>query len=409
VSANRELEVINAACINKDFHVILEEDAGQMFETYRDVIDHMTIAYSTTKSIPTVAGLVSKFKYFKALPPEDISATKYHLAQLRDEYKAEKLDRIIKDAYERLKTEGVDDAMYNLDKNMARLSKNSVVVHDLNVTDVDATVRYFRKLRDIRDSHDGDIGIKIGIPEFDFCLPMGISTGMYGIIMAFPAVGKSWMTQYMAVQAWKKGRRPMIISAEMTETEVRNRLITIIGEGKWSHRELSGGMVDIDAFEEWGTETLEGKQDFVIISNEGIGAITPAAIRAKIEQYQPDIVFVDYLQLMDDGNRGGGRTENIVNVSIEMKRIALSTGVPIVAIVSATPEKDQRTMETPPELSQTGWARQIAYDADWAIAIGREKNSDQMEVVFRKNRNGMMGDFVINVDFDRGIWKSAAF
>jgi replicative DNA helicase len=409
MSANRELEVINAVCKHKDFHVILEEDAVQMFETYRDVIDHLLIAYSAAKTIPTAKSLSEKFKYFKVLPDEDISATKYHIMQLREEYKADKFERIIKNAYETYKEEGVDQGMFVLDKNMSRLSQNSVVVHDLDVTNVDDTVRYFRKLKEQKDLYGGDIGIKIGIPEFDFCLPMGISEGMYGVVMAFPAIGKSWMAQYMAVQAWKKGRKPMIISAEMTEKEVRNRLITIIGEGKWSHRELSSGMVDIDSFERWGKEELEDKQEFIIISNEGVGAITPAVIRAKIEQHQPDIVFVDYLQLMDDGNRGGGRTENIVNVSIEIKRIATSTGVPIVAIASATPEKDQRAMEEPPELSQTGWAKQIAYDADWAISIGREKNSDQMEVVFRKNRNGMLGDFVINVDFDRGIWKSAAF
>jgi hypothetical protein len=38
----------------------------------------------------------------------------------------------------------------------------------------------------------------------------------------------------------------MIISLEMSETEVRNRVLAIMGEGLWSHRKLSNGEVEID-------------------------------------------------------------------------------------------------------------------------------------------------------------------
>jgi hypothetical protein len=59
-------------------------------------------------------------------------------------------------------------------------------------------------------------------------------------------------------------------------------------------------------------------------------------------------------------------------------------------------------MNSVPTLGQTSWSRQIAYDADWLLALGRAANSDVLECVFRKNRNGFLGEFVVQVDFDSG-------
>ncbi len=59
--------------------------------------------------------------------------------------------------------------------------------------------------------------------------------GQLGVFLAYPGIGKSWLSLYFAVQAWKQGRSPMIISLEMSEVEVRNRVFAIMGEGVWSH------------------------------------------------------------------------------------------------------------------------------------------------------------------------------
>jgi hypothetical protein len=39
------------------------------------------------------------------------------------------------------------------------------------------------------------------------------------------------------------------------------------------------------------------------------------------------------------------------------------------------------------------------------MALGRASNSDVMECVFRKNRHGFMGEFMVQVDFDKGHYK----
>jgi replicative DNA helicase len=96
------------------------------------------------------------------------------------------------------------------------------------------------------------------------------------------------------------------------------------------------------------------------------------------------------------------------NLSRELKLLAISEEVPIIAISSATPD-DVTDMNSVPTLGQTSWSRQIAYDADFLLALGRAANSDVIQAVFRKNRNGFLGEFMVQVDFDRGIFKYVDF
>jgi replicative DNA helicase len=113
-------------------------------------------------------------------------------------------------------------------------------------------------------------------------------------------------------------------------------------------------------------------------------------------------VFIDYLQLMqDNAGTSSNETVKIKNLSRELKLLAISEQVPIIAIASATPD-DASDLESVPQLGQVAWSRQIAYDADWVLAMGRKQNSDALECAFRKNRHGFLGDFIMFADFDKG-------
>jgi hypothetical protein len=87
-----------------------------------------------------------------------------------------------------------------------------------------------------------------------------------------------------------------------------------------------------------------------------------------------------------------------------LKLLAISQQLPILAIASATPD-DSTDLESVPQLGQVAWSRQIAYDADWVLSMGRKANSDILEAAFRKNRHGFMGDFYLEIDFDKGTFK----
>jgi replicative DNA helicase len=111
---------------------------------------------------------------------------------------------------------------------------------------------------------------------------------------------------------------------------------------------------------------------------------------------------------MSPNQKSDNETVRMKNLSRELKLMAISEEVPIIAISSATPD-DVKDLSSAPTLGQTAWSRQIAYDADWVMALGRATNSDIIECVFRKNRNGFMGDFLVQVDFDRGYYRYKDF
>jgi len=393
-----EAEVITALCKNKDIHVLFENNVENLLLNCGDIWDFTKDYYNETRQVPDISIIVDRFKDFD--PVLTTSPTVYAVNRLKETYLDETLRGSVKKAAQLLQGNESSKALTSLTKDIASLSRITAKVRDLDVTDVDDAVSYFEKTR--QESMNGDVGVKTGIASFDICLPMGISKGQLGVLLAYPAIGKSWLALYLAVQAWKHGKVPLILSLEMTEQEVRNRILTIIGDGKWSHRYMSAGRVNDEEFKAWAKEYLEGKQPFKIISNDGGSEVNPNVIRAKIDQYKPDLVIIDYLQLMTDNAASNqNETVKIKNLSRELKLLAISEQVPVIAIASATPG-DASDLESVPQLGQVAWSRQIAYDADWVLAMGRKQNSDALECAFRKNRHGFLGDFIMMVDFDKG-------
>ena len=397
---NTEARVISALLSDKQMHVLLQANVENLLRTHNDVWNFIRLYFDNNGTVPPISLVVEKFRDFQ--PVENVGATKHHLEELQTEYLNDSLKDILRSAAGEVQTGNGTEALNGLITKTSELKKNTSAIRDIDATDLESAVAYFEKIKEQKET--GQIGIKTGLPGFDNYLPSGIMPGQLGVFLAYPGIGKSWLALYFAVQAWKQGRSPLVISLEMSETEVRNRVFAIMGEGLWSHRKLSNGEVEIDMLKNWHKNKVEGRPEFHIISNDNGGEINPSVVRGKIDQYKPDFVIVDYLQLMAPNQKSDNETVRMKNLSRELKLMAISEEVPIIAISSATPD-DVKDLSSAPTLGQTAWSRQIAYDADWVMALGRATNSDIIECVFRKNRNGFMGDFLIQVDFDKGYYR----
>ena len=379
---------------------MLQANVEGILKTHLDVWQFIRKYYEHNSTVPPVELVVEKFRDFEIA--DGVGSTKHHLEELQAEYLVNSLKDILRSAATDVQGGLGVEALETLISKTAELRKNTAAIRDIDVTDLDSAVAYFENLK--KQQEAGALGIKTGLPGFDNYLPSGIMPGQLGVFLAYPGIGKSWLSLYFAVQAWKQGRSPMIISLEMSEVEVRNRVFAIMGEGVWSHRKLSAGQVEMDMLKSWHTKSVKGRPEFHIISNDTGGDITPLVLRGKIDQYKPDFVIVDYLQLMSPNSKSDNETIRMKNLSRELKLMAIAEEVPIIAISSATPD-DVTKLETVPTLGQTAWSRQIAYDADWVLALGRASNSDIIECVFRKNRNGFMGEFLVQADFDKGYYR----
>jgi replicative DNA helicase len=397
---NTESKLISAVLKDKQVHVLLQANVDNLLRTHNDIWEFIRNYTENNSSVPPLNLVVEKFRDFH--PVEGVGATKHHLEELQTEYLNDNLKDIIRSAATEIQNGQGPEALDSLITKTSELKKNTSVIRDIEVTDLDSAMAYFENVK--KQQELGLVGIKTGLPGFDNYLPAGIMPGQLGVFLAYPGIGKSWLSLYFAVQAWKQGKSPLVISLEMSETEVRNRVFTIMGEGLWSHRKLSSGDIELEDLKRWHKTHLQGKPEFHIISNDTGGDITPSVLRGKIDQYKPDFVIVDYLQLMSPNQKSDNETVRMKNLSRELKLMAIGEEVPIMAISSATPD-DVTKLDTVPTLGQTAWSRQIAYDADWVLALGRGSNSDIIECVFRKNRNGFMGEFLVQADFDKGWYK----
>ena len=395
-----EAKVLSAVLKDKQIHVLLQANVDNILRTHKDVWEFIRNYSEQNSSIPPVDLVVEKFRDFQ--PVENVGATKHHLDELQVEYLNDSLKEIIRTTATDMQSGNGNKVLEDIIQKTSELKKNTAAIRDIDATDIESALSYFEEVR--KKQELGAMGIKTGLSGFDDYLPSGILPGQLGVFLAYPGIGKSWLSLYFAVQAWKQGKTPLIISLEMNETEVRNRVYTIMGEGLWTHRKLSAGEIEPEDLKRWYDQNIEGKPPFYIVSNDTGGEITPSVLRGKIDQYKPDFVIVDYLQLMSPNQKSDNETVRMKNLSRELKLMALAEEVPIIAISSATPD-DVTKLDTVPTLGQTAWSRQIAYDADWVIAMGRGTNSDVMEVAWRKNRNGMMTDFYVQVDFNRGWFK----
>ena len=402
--SNVESKLISAVLQDKQVHVLLQANVQNLMLTHGDIWEFIRSYFEKNGSTPPTDLVVDKFRDFS--PVEGVGATKYHLEELQTEFMNTSLKELVRTAAADIQSDKSAEALEMLIAKTSELKKNSSAIRDIDATDIEDAVAYYENAQ--MQAALGIQGIKTGLPGFDDYLPAGITPGQLGVFLAYPGIGKSWLSLYFAVQAWKLGKTPMVVSLEMSETEVRNRVFTIMGEGLWSHRKLSAGDIEIEDLKRWHKAKLEGKPEFHIISNDSGGEVTPSVLRGKIDQYKPDFIIVDYLQLMSPNQKSENETVRMKNLSRELKLMAISEEIPILAISSATPD-DVTKLDTVPTLGQTAWSRQIAYDADWVMALGRGPNSDVIECVFRKNRNGFMGEFLVQVDFDKGWYKYKDF
>jgi hypothetical protein len=265
---NTEAKLITAVLKDKQIHVLLQANVDNLLRTHSDIWNFIRLYSENNQSLPPVDLVREKFRDFE--PVDGIGATKHHLEELQVEYLNDSLKDIIKNAAGEVQGGQGPKALETLITKTSELKKNTASIRDIDATDLESAVAYYENVQ--KQNELGQVGIKTNLPGFDNYLPSGIMPGQLGVFLAYPGIGKSWMALYFAVQAWKQGKSPMVISLEMSETEVRNRIFAIMGEGLWSHRKLSKGEIEIDMLKSWHKNKVEGRPEFHIISNDSGGA-----------------------------------------------------------------------------------------------------------------------------------------
>jgi len=397
---NTEAELLSAVCKNKDISTILADNSDDLFVSHKDIWEGLKSYYYKFRAVPEVGILQDKFKDFE--PVETKGETGYYLDKLKNEFVGNKLKTILMQAGSSLKEDAPSRVLGTMQSQLANLSRYTNNVKDLDVTDLDSAERHYESVRTRSLAMGGSPGILTGFDAIDKAYPTGMAPGHLIVAIGWPGRGKTWFTSYLACKAWEQGFKPMIVSLEMAPENMRDRIYTMLGSGLFRASDFSKGDINIDDFKTWGKKKTEGKNSFILVSNEGAGEVTPATIQGKIDQHKPDLVILDYHQLFNDNKRSNSEVERNRNISRDFKLLAVTNGIPIIDITAATAD-DISDQKEPPMMSQVAWSKAIEYDADMAIAIHKHANTDLIEIVSRKNRHGHDFRFFLDWDINRGI------
>ena len=237
---------------------------------------------------------------------------------------------------------------------------------------------------------------KTGFEDLDCILGIQEKKGALITVGARPAMGKTTFMLSIMENILLKNKRCLYFSLEMSKEQVITRLLFHIAEISF----IKSKMNNMDE-KDW--EKLSDAMnnllmwDLKIDDNSGIKT---EEIETAIKEQQPDVVFIDYLQLMD-GKRKQDRCIQIEEIIKDLKRIAKENGV-VIVIASQLSRAVENRCDKRPLLSDLRDSGSIENLSDVVIFLYRDeyynfRENDELhpkgetEVIIAKNKFGACG------------------
>ena len=242
-------------------------------------------------------------------------------------------------------------------------------------------------------------GIATGFSDLDY-LTSGFQRSDFILIAARPSMGKTAFALNIAEHMALKGKQGVgIFSLEMSSTQLANRLMAM--NARVSVSLLRNGKVSGDDYQKiTESGSLYAGSNLFIDDTPGISV---SEVRAKCRRLKAagklDIIFIDYLQLMQGSGRAESRQQEVSQISRDLKGLARELNIPVVALSQLS-----RTVESrkPPKpmLSDLRESGAIEQDADIVMFIYREdyynkdtKRKNVSDIIIAKQRNGPVDEF----------------
>lgn len=220
------------------------------------------------------------------------------------------------------------------------------------------------------------------------------------VLAARPGMGKSALAVNLAHNLTRFGNAAVVMfSLEMSKESLLERLLSIIS--RIPSNLISNGSVS-------DTEPLDdalAEASILPFYIDDTPALSPSMMMTKLriltaKGVRPDLVIVDYLQLMNpEGVGHGNRVQEVTYLSGMMKQTAREFGVPVLVLSQLRRAVEDRENKRP-LLSDLRESGAIEQDADAVIFLHREeyynKDTERLgicDVIVAKNRHGATCEF----------------
>lgn len=226
-----------------------------------------------------------------------------------------------------------------------------------------------------------------------------VTHGKYIILGGYPSDGKSALMAQWAVHMAKE-QRVGIFSLETDAETLENRIVSHISKtslGKIIRNDLR--------LAEW--QSINGaisRHYGLQLSMVDAAGMTAQDIVATAVAKQFDVVFVDYLQLIEPGTRyRGSRAEEVAGISLTLQRLAKKQHINVIALSQLSRPESSKSGSIPaPTMRSLRESGQLEQDADVIMLLYRQeptaRNSPRM-LQIAKNKEGESG-IAIKLLFD---------
>lgn len=372
-------------------------------EENRDIFIFMTDHFRKYKTSPS-------FEIVKDAFPDHLFETEQDTLQyLKDEFL-----KVVKRRYAMIAVhelaDAIDDGELVGDIDALFLEKSRELAQIVPVTQLSKFSDMDKRILSYEAGEDAIDGIYMGIPDFDF-LTSGIQPHEYITISGFSGTGKSTLAQWMLFNAYMQGKTPMYISLEMEAKALLRKWDTMAMN--FEYQRLKRQRLSDEDMEKWkerASLVREASNDIIILDD--VSGCTVDRVYAELTRYQPDILCIDYITLMDTPRSAGGTQmwEKVVTLTRQLKQTSRTLGIPIIGVA----QTNRSGYQTGAQLDNIAFSQSIVNDSDIILGLGapdeESKKNQKMTVRLLKNRDGRVDetDLLWKMEtMEFGPWKEA--
>jgi replicative DNA helicase len=234
-------------------------------------------------------------------------------------------------------------------------------------------------------------------PYRDLRAAVPIEDGDMVVVAGDTGMGKSVvMVDFARHASIECGKRTLLVSIEMSKDQLMQRMFS--AEAKVPLHHLRGD-TRIDDFEQNRLGKAAGRILGAPLNIIADGTVTLSRIRSTLRRMQarhvlPELVVIDYLQILTPERETGVRAVDVGALSRGIKRIAMDFGVPV--IVGAQLNRQLATRQDRiPMLSDLRESGSIAQDANVVVLLYRDDyynrespRAGELDLIVAKNRQG---------------------
>ena len=255
--------------------------------------------------------------------------------------------------------------------------KNNIIeeIHNVSevgndeVTTIRAALMETYNLLEKRYQNKDDKGLYTGINKLDNLIA-GLHQEELTTIAARPGVGKTILGLQLAITISGRGKKVLFTSLEMSTTQLGERYLAS-NTNVDSHKMRTGNIEDANEWKMIQNAINRVKHDHLLLDKTSLNV---QHIRTKLRKYKPDLLIIDYLQLLHPTNREHSREREVAVITRDLKRMTQEFNIPIVMLAQLN-RQAEGFRPTKADLRESG---AIEQDSDNVLFI-HEPNDKEIQ------------------------------